>query len=58
MICADRSLDADFIIPAAHGFPDLPAGKDQQGNLKLAMDSEGLIYNSDGSFWVSDEYGR
>lgn len=51
-------LDADFIIPASGTFPDLPAGKDQNGNVKLAMDCEGLVYNSDGSVWISDEYGR
>lgn len=25
------SLDADFIIPGAQGFPDLPAGKEPDG---------------------------
>ena len=57
-ILANNSVDADFIIPAAQGFPQLPAGQDQNGNIKLAMDCEGLVYNSDGSFYISDEYGR
>jgi hypothetical protein len=55
---SNHSLDADFIIPASGTFPDLPAGKAQDGTLKLAMDCEGLILNKDGSYWISDEYGR
>jgi hypothetical protein len=54
----DHRLDAAFTIPAAGGFPVLPAGQAQDGTLKLAMDCEGLILNKDGSFWISDEYGR
>jgi hypothetical protein len=54
----DDSLDAAFTIPAAGGFPILPAGQAPDGTLKLAMDCEGLILNKDGSFWISDEYGR
>lgn len=52
------SLDADFIIPAAQGFPDLPAGKAPDGTIKLAMDCEGIVFNCDGTFFISDEYGR
>ena len=54
----NASLDADYIVPAAKGFPNLPAGQDQSGTKKLAMDCEGLVYNCDGSFYISDEYGR
>jgi hypothetical protein len=51
-------LDADFTLPAADGFPILPAGQAQDGTLKLSMDCEGLIFLQDGTFWISDEYGR
>jgi len=51
-------LDAAFTLPAGDGFPVLPAGKAQDGTLKLAMDCEGLVLLKDGSFWISDEYGR
>ena len=54
----NSSLDAKFIIPAAQGFPDLPAGKSAEGTIKLAIDCEALILNNDGSFFISDEYGR
>jgi hypothetical protein len=53
-----RRLDADFTIAPNGSFPTLPAGQNQQGQIKLSMDNEGLIYNADGSFWISDEYGR
>ena len=55
---SNSSLDADYIIPSAQGFPDLPAGKAQDGTIKLAMDCEGIIFNCDGTFFISDEYGR
>ena len=58
IVPSNSSLDAAYIIPAANGFPDLPAGQDQSGTKKLAMDCEGLVYNCDGSFYISDEYGR
>jgi hypothetical protein len=61
-------LDAD-----AHGpylqfsgaFPDLPSvnytgdgfGRSGPGGHRVSVDSEGLVLNTDGSFWVSDEYG-
>src|ERR1700724_83435 len=54
----NNRLDADFSIPAADGFPVLPAGQAQDGTLKLSMDCEGLILLKDGTFWISDEYGR
>ncbi|KAI0011488.1 esterase-like activity of phytase-domain-containing protein [Xylariaceae sp. FL0662B] len=59
-------LDAD---PTGHlsfpGFPDLPVatytgdgfGGDGPGGKRVAVDSEGLHVNDDGTFWVSDEYG-
>jgi hypothetical protein len=63
-------LDAD-VTPGAHasfaGFPDLPVvhyNGDGFGNLinktsgtAVVLDSEGLVLNRDGTFWVSDEYG-
>lgn len=35
------------------GFPALP----QAFNGRLSLDPEGIVINSDGSLWVSDEYG-
>jgi len=51
-------LDAFFSIPKSGQFPLLPAGKAADGTLKLAIDAEGLILMKDGSYYVSDEYGR
>jgi len=47
------------------GFPDLPVatyvgdgfGGPGPGGKAIAIDSEGLVLNGDGSFWISDEYG-
>lgn len=47
------------------GFPDLPIatytgdgfGRDGPGGVRIPIDSEGIIFNEDGSFWISDEYG-
>lgn len=47
------------------GFPDLPSaiylgdgfGGNGTGGRRVSFDSEGLVLGSDGSFWVSDEYG-
>lgn len=47
------------------GFPDLPGatytgdgfGGSGPGGKRISIDSEGLVLNDDGSFWVSDEYG-
>jgi hypothetical protein len=47
------------------GFPDLPVadfvgdgfGNAGPGGRAIAIDSEGLVINPDGSFWISDEYG-
>jgi hypothetical protein len=41
------------VRPAASGFPPMP----QAANGRVAIDSEGLVRNRDGSFFVSDEYG-
>ncbi|KAG8743757.1 hypothetical protein FRC10_011477 [Ceratobasidium sp. 414] len=46
-------LDATSSIASSSAFPVLPAPP----NAKLALDTEGLVLNADGSFWASDEYG-
>jgi len=60
-------LDPDAIGPylSFSGFPDLPAatytgdgfGNNGTGGHRVSIDSEGLVLNPDGSFYVSDEYG-
>lgn len=60
-------LDADATGPylSFPGFTDLPAatytgdgfGNNGTGGHRVSIDSEGLILNPDGSFYVSDEYG-
>lgn len=60
-------LDADAHGPymSFSGFPDLPSstytgdgfGGAGPGGHRVSLDSEGLVLNPDGSFWVSDEYG-
>ncbi|KAH8599311.1 esterase-like activity of phytase-domain-containing protein [Bisporella sp. PMI_857] len=47
------------------GFPNLPVatykgdgfGGEGPGGKRISVDAEGLVLNTDGSFWVSDEYG-
>lgn len=47
------------------GFPEMPVatytgngfGGPGKGGKRISIDSEGLVLNPDGSFWVSDEYG-
>ncbi|KAI1268127.1 esterase-like activity of phytase-domain-containing protein [Xylariaceae sp. FL1019] len=47
------------------GFPILPKatytgdgfGGDGPGGVRIPVDSEGLVVNADGTFWISDEYG-
>ncbi|HEY2137101.1 MAG TPA: esterase-like activity of phytase family protein [Xanthobacteraceae bacterium] len=41
------------IRPAGQGLPPMP----QAPNGHIAIDSEGVVLNRDGSFFVSDEYG-
>lgn len=59
-------LDADARGALKYpGFPDLPGatytgngfGGPGPGGHHISIDSEGLILNDDGTFWVSDEYG-
>ena len=59
-------LDADAAGGITYpGFPELPVvsyegngfGGPGTGGKRIVVDSEGLVLNSDGSFWVSDEYG-
>ncbi|KAF2803793.1 uncharacterized protein BDZ99DRAFT_426605 [Mytilinidion resinicola] len=59
-------LDADATGHLSFpGFPDLPVatysgdgfGGPGKGGKRIAVDAEGLVLASDGSFWVSDEYG-
>lgn len=59
-------LDADTSGFLSYpGFPDLPVatfvgdgfGGPGPANKRISIDAEGLVLNSDGSFWVSDEYG-
>jgi hypothetical protein len=48
------------------GFPDLPVatytgdgfGNSGSGGKRISIDAEGLVLGEDGSFWVSDEYGK
>ncbi|KAH0098277.1 3-phytase, partial [Aureobasidium melanogenum] len=64
---AVTGLDADVTGPYLQfsGFPDVPSatytgdgfGNNGTGGHRVSVDSEGLILNADGSFWVSDEYG-
>ncbi|MCJ1400637.1 hypothetical protein MMC11_003845 [Xylographa trunciseda] len=59
-------LDADATGAIAYpNFPDLPVatyegdgfGGPGSGGNRITVDSEGLVLNGDGTFWVSDEYG-
>ncbi|KAJ4466302.1 esterase-like activity of phytase-domain-containing protein [Lentinula aciculospora] len=56
-------LDALAIRPAESGFPDADALADPEMPIAnatyqhLTIDAEGMIAASDGSYWVSDEYG-
>ncbi|HWC64259.1 MAG TPA: esterase-like activity of phytase family protein, partial [Rhizomicrobium sp.] len=45
--------DAIKVIQGYGNFPDMPAG----GNGRLSVDNEGIAFQGDGTFWVSDEYG-
>jgi hypothetical protein len=59
-------LDADETGHLSYpGFPDIPAatytgdGFDGAGagGHRITTDTEGIVLNPDGSFWISDEYG-
>jgi hypothetical protein len=59
-------LDPDFTGGLTYdGFPTLPAatypgdgfGGPGDGDKRITIDAEGLVIDSDGSFWISDEYG-
>ncbi|KAL0945215.1 hypothetical protein HGRIS_000727 [Hohenbuehelia grisea] len=55
-------LDPLAIRPAQSGFPGVPAADPElplaaTSEPHLAVDAEGIVANSDGTFWVSDEYG-
>ena len=59
-------LDADVTGSITYpGFPEMPMtiykgngfGGPGTGGKRIVIDSEGLVLNADGSFWVSDEYG-
>ncbi|KAL3492568.1 esterase-like activity of phytase-domain-containing protein [Aspergillus germanicus] len=59
-------LDPDFTGHASYkGFPPLPAatyvgngfGGAGPGGKRVSVDSEGLVIDNEGFFWVSDEYG-
>jgi hypothetical protein len=45
-------LDPTEVRKAANGFPDMPSA-----GGKISLDDEGVVRMTDGSFWVSDEYG-
>lgn len=59
-------LDPDFTgpyltlgsteLPSAHYTGDGFGGEGPGGN-RPSLDSEGMVLNSDGSYWISDEYG-
>jgi hypothetical protein len=59
-------LDADITgVEQLLLFPPLPVadyvgngyGGSGPGGRRISVDSEGLVLNPDGSFWISDEYG-
>ncbi|KAI9676548.1 MAG: hypothetical protein M1817_000707 [Caeruleum heppii] len=58
----DPDITGSITFP---GFPDMPVatyegdgfGGPGPGGKRIPVDSEGLVLNRDGTFWVSDEYG-
>jgi hypothetical protein len=59
-------LDPDFTGGLTYdGFPTMPAatypgdgfGGSGPGDKRISIDAEGLVVESDGTFWISDEYG-
>jgi hypothetical protein len=60
-------LDADATGHLTYkGFPDLPVatytgdgfGNEGAGGKRISIDAEGLVLGDDGTFWISDEYGK
>jgi hypothetical protein len=62
--CTGFDVDATGHI-SFPGFPDLPVltyigdgfGNPGPRGCRIPVDSEGIILNSDSTFWISDEYG-
>ncbi|THH31649.1 hypothetical protein EUX98_g2550 [Antrodiella citrinella] len=55
-------LDALGVRPAQAGFPTDPLADPEMpipnsSFPRLSLDLEGLVLNTDGTFWISDEYG-
>ncbi|GAA97532.1 uncharacterized protein L969DRAFT_68597 [Mixia osmundae IAM 14324] len=50
-------LDPNGIRPAFGAVPELPIATSNLPYGNLTFDSEGIAFASDGSHWVSDEYG-
>jgi hypothetical protein len=46
-------LDASQVRPASNGLPPIP----QASTGAISIDSEGIVRMSDGTFFISDEYG-
>ncbi|KAF9038061.1 esterase-like activity of phytase-domain-containing protein [Panaeolus papilionaceus] len=55
-------LDPAAIRPAQSGFPTIPTADPQMPiasttETHLTLDIEGIVTNTDGTYWLSDEYG-
>ncbi|TFK63559.1 hypothetical protein BDN72DRAFT_963852 [Pluteus cervinus] len=55
-------LDSEAVRPASNGFPRVPLADPQMPIAStvenhLSLDIEGIAFNSDGTYWLSDEYG-
>ncbi|KAF9038063.1 esterase-like activity of phytase-domain-containing protein [Panaeolus papilionaceus] len=55
-------LDPAAVRPAQSGFPSVPTADPQlpiasSSETHLTLDVEGLVMNTDGTYWISDEYG-
>ncbi|KAK3991549.1 esterase-like activity of phytase-domain-containing protein [Cladorrhinum sp. PSN332] len=51
------SLEPSFPKLPTSSYPGDGFGGSGPGGTRIAIDAEGLLLNSDGSFWISDEYG-
>lgn len=49
--------DYPFPFPSANYTGDGFGGSSSGGGNRVVIDSEGLVLNTDGTFWISDEYG-